>query len=248
MTQWNQDIWVDWLRPWEKYNFIQEIKIPLGMLREEINELGRIAPYTRYPYIRDDSYLRYVARQEYSGYRTEIGHWKWYDTSDRIIAKIRSSRPYRPNNLWGVCVSGYFNPTHKGHLELIAAADEIAYQRKEPLIVIVNNDRQVKLKGSCPFMKEAERLDMVFALRGVSDVYLSLDIDRTVAYSLRLIRPSVFVNSGDVQTSNEQEAEACNEIGCEIEFVKLPKIQGSRDLTKKAHDWHSDQIWKNRGF
>jgi cytidyltransferase-like protein len=45
-------------------------------------------------------------------------------------------------------VSGYFNPIHQGHIEYInAAKDECDY-----LVVIVNNDDQVKLKGSAVFM------------------------------------------------------------------------------------------------
>jgi cytidyltransferase-like protein len=45
-------------------------------------------------------------------------------------------------------VSGYFNPIHRGHLEYINAAKEDC----DFLVVIVNNDLQVRIKGSKEFM------------------------------------------------------------------------------------------------
>jgi cytidyltransferase-like protein len=52
-----------------------------------------------------------------------------------------------------VIVSGYFNPLHKGHLELFQKAKEVG----DILIVIVNNDKQRELKGSQFFQDEEER-------------------------------------------------------------------------------------------
>ena len=46
-------------------------------------------------------------------------------------------------------VSGYFNPLHKGHLELFEKAKALGDQ----LWVIVNSDLQRELKGSKAFMK-----------------------------------------------------------------------------------------------
>ena len=58
-----------------------------------------------------------------------------------------------------IIVSGYFNPLHKGHLELFRKAKEQA----EKLWVIVNSDLQRELKGSNEFMDESELIlgDMV---------------------------------------------------------------------------------------
>ncbi|NCO00178.1 adenylyltransferase/cytidyltransferase family protein, partial [Candidatus Falkowbacteria bacterium] len=42
-----------------------------------------------------------------------------------------------------VVVSGYFNPLHVGHIEMIEKAKKLG----DKLITIVNNDYQVKLKG-----------------------------------------------------------------------------------------------------
>ena len=60
-----------------------------------------------------------------------------------------------------VIVSGYFNPLHKGHLELFKKAKEVGDLR----CVIVNNDIQRELKGSQFFMDEEERIEIIRALK-----------------------------------------------------------------------------------
>ena len=66
-------------------------------------------------------------------------------------------------------VSGYFNPIHQGHIEYINAAK----QDCDHLVVIVNNDYQVKLKGSTPFMDTRHRAFIVNSLQSVDEVFLS---------------------------------------------------------------------------
>ena len=80
-----------------------------------------------------------------------------------------------------IIVSGYFNPLHKGHLELFEKAKEVG----DLLCVIVNNDKQVKMKGSDPFMNELERLRIVRALRCVDKAVVAIDKDATVCDSIR---------------------------------------------------------------
>ena len=59
-----------------------------------------------------------------------------------------------------IVVSGYFNPLHKGHLELFQKAKASGAQ----LWVIVNSDFQRELKGSKKFMDENARLIIVIAI------------------------------------------------------------------------------------
>jgi len=66
-----------------------------------------------------------------------------------------------------VAVSGYFNPLHVGHLEMIEKSKKLG----DKLVVIVNNDAQVKLKGSVPFMTLADRVKIISALRAVDEVF-----------------------------------------------------------------------------
>ena len=56
-----------------------------------------------------------------------------------------------------VICSGFMNPIHTGHIDYMESAKALGNY----LIVIVNNDEQVKLKGSTPFMSESDRLRIV---------------------------------------------------------------------------------------
>ena len=80
-----------------------------------------------------------------------------------------------------VIVSGYFNPIHVGHIDYLEAAKEVG----DYLIVIVNNDKQVELKGSQPFMDQEERTKIVSSLRCVNRAVVSIDEDSTVCRSIR---------------------------------------------------------------
>ena len=80
-----------------------------------------------------------------------------------------------------VVVSGYFNPIHKGHIELFNLAKDLGSR----LWVIVNNDTQRELKGSTPFYDEEERLLIVSNLKMVDYAMLSIDNDNTVKQSLK---------------------------------------------------------------
>ncbi len=123
-----------------------------------------------------------------------------------------------------VCTSGYFNPLHKGHLALFKAAKNLG----ERLIVIVNNDEQVKLKGSLPFMDENERQEIVNAIRYVDYAIISIDKDRTVRETLRLIKPDVFIKGGDSTLENIPEKQMCEELGIDLVIgVGGNKIQSS---------------------
>lgn len=133
-----------------------------------------------------------------------------------------------------VVCSGYYNPLHAGHIEYLRAASELG----DRLVVIVNNDRQVDLKGTVPFMDEDARLEVVAALRWVDDAQLSIDEDLTVCESLRECyheaqgEPNlsmIFANGGDVD--EVREAGVCMELGIEIvKNVGGEKIESSSDL------------------
>ena len=68
-------------------------------------------------------------------------------------------------------VSGYFNPLHQGHLDMIEAARE----RTGYLIVIVNNDTQQLLKKGRVIQDETNRARIVRAMRAVDDVLVAVD-------------------------------------------------------------------------
>ena len=72
------------------------------------------------------------------------------------------------NKRKAVVVSGYFNPIHKGHLELFEKANEFG----DFLIVIVNSDHQRELKGSKEFQDENERLRIIQAIKHLIKTFL----------------------------------------------------------------------------
>jgi len=127
-----------------------------------------------------------------------------------------------------VAASGYFNPIHKGHIEYLKLAKELG----DKLIVILNNDKQVKLKGSKPFMDEEERKIILQAIKYVDEVYISIDDDETVCKSLSIIHPDIFAKGGDRFSNEVPEAEACKELNIKIVDCLGEKIQSSSELLK----------------
>ena len=96
-------------------------------------------------------------------------------------------------------VSGYFNPLHQGHLDMIEAARE----RSGYLIVIVNNDKQQLLKKGRVIQGEDVRARIVGALRAVDDVLIAVDDGPGIEHSLDAVRAAYpdteleFCNGGD---------------------------------------------------
>ena len=129
-----------------------------------------------------------------------------------------------------IVVSGYFNPIHIGHIRLFKKAKKLG----KKLIVIVNNDEQVKLKGSFPFMNEDERMEIVKSNRYVNKVVLSIDKNKTVCETLKKIKPDIFVNGGDRKENEIPEIGICEELGIQAIFgVGGKKVQSSSWLLNK---------------
>jgi cytidyltransferase-like protein len=82
-----------------------------------------------------------------------------------------------------IIVSGYFNPIHKGHSEYFNNAKALC----DELFAIVNNDHQRALKGSKELQKEDERMIIVSNIKAVDKAILSIDQDRTVCETIRMI-------------------------------------------------------------
>lgn len=129
-----------------------------------------------------------------------------------------------------VAVSGYFNPIHVGHLEMIREAKKLG----EHLVAIINSDHQVKLKGSVPFMPEADRVRIMEAIKWVDEVFLSIDKDGTVCESLRVVKPNIFGNGGDRNKKNVPEDKVCAELGIKMVYNLGRKIRSSSILIKEA--------------
>lgn len=126
-----------------------------------------------------------------------------------------------------VAVSGYFDPLHVGHIDYLEMAAELG----DELVVIVNNDYQASLKKGKSFMVEADRVRIVQALRCVDKAFLSVDVDRSVCKSLRLLAPDIFANGGDRANHEIPESKVCTELGISIIDGLGNKIRSSSDYT-----------------
>jgi cytidyltransferase-like protein len=135
-----------------------------------------------------------------------------------------------------VIVSGYFNPLHKGHLELFEKAKEVG----DILIVIVNNDKQRELKGSKFFQDQDERIKIIRALSIVDMAWISVDEDSTQNATLKLMVDKfygsmklAFANGGDQNNDTIPEAEICRQFNIELIDGLGDKIQSSSWLLEK---------------
>jgi D-beta-D-heptose 7-phosphate kinase/D-beta-D-heptose 1-phosphate adenosyltransferase len=146
-----------------------------------------------------------------------------------------------------VVISGYFNPLHTGHLDYIDQARSLG----DMLIVIVNNDRQVKIKGSHPFLNQEDRLRIVSSLKNVDLAITAIDTDATVVASLQelwhqnQVQPidskrtvdnsMVFANGGDRKRGNTPEEDFCKSEGIETVYnVGGEKTQSSGGILRGA--------------
>ncbi len=138
-----------------------------------------------------------------------------------------------------VIVSGYFNPIHSGHISLFKSAKELG----DKLVVILNNDSQVRMKGSVPFMDENERKDVTESIKYVDHVIVAVDKDGTVCETLERVHKVfseedtsfIFANGGDRKEGNVPEDKVCRDLQIEMKYnVGGGKSQSSSWLIQKT--------------
>jgi|TARA_B100001093_G_scaffold505423_1_gene562756 cytidyltransferase-like protein len=135
-----------------------------------------------------------------------------------------------------IIVSGYFNPLHKGHIELF----EISKAIGDMLIVIVNSDLQRFLKGSKEFQLEQERLEIIKAIKYVDWAMISIDKDKTQNESIEEVyeiykdtHKLAFANGGDQNNDTIPESKVCRKLGIELIEGLGNKMQSSSWLLDK---------------
>ena len=135
-----------------------------------------------------------------------------------------------------VAVSGGFDPLHIGHTRLFDAAKKLG----DELVVILNNDNWLVQKKGYAFMPEAERKEVIEALRAVDRVMLSShtkgDRDASVCRELHALKPDIFANGGD----RKSEADIPEDTVCAEDNIRMVfnvgmggKIQSSSALVEK---------------
>ena len=133
-------------------------------------------------------------------------------------------------------VSGFFNPFHGGHLDMIEAAKGMA----DYLIVIVNNDVQQELKKGKIILSEENRARVMAALRDVDEVMIAVDQDPSVIRSLEAVALKypddelLFANGGDRDSEKViPEGDICRQYGIQLVFgAGVTKVDSSTRINQ----------------
>lgn len=130
-----------------------------------------------------------------------------------------------------VIVSGFFNPLHGGHLDMIEGAAKLG----DRLIVVVNNDIQQVLKKDKIILSEQNRARLIGAIKHVDEVIIAVDQDPPVIKTLKQIAEKypddelIFANGGDRDSEKAiPEADICKEYN-----IKLVFGVGSHEVVKR---------------
>ncbi len=140
-------------------------------------------------------------------------------------------------------VSGGFDPVHKGHLQMIEAARELA----DEVWVILNSNSWLRNKKGKAFMKESEREYIMSQIKGVTKTFVCnprIPADKTVCdgiYSAvmayrREINGKMrmaFGNGGDRVQGNIPEEDYCKSMDVDMVWNLGEKIQSSSWLLEK---------------
>ena len=128
-----------------------------------------------------------------------------------------------------VCVSGGFDPIHKGHVRMILEAAQFG-----DVVVIANSDEWLIRKKGKFFMSWDERAEILGSIKGVVKVVKAKDDDGTVCESLKELKPTYFANGGDRKDYITPEGELCNQLGITMLWgIGGDKIQSSSWLLEK---------------
>ena len=146
-------------------------------------------------------------------------------------------------------VSGGFDPVHKGHLEMISEARDLA----DEVWVILNNDSWLRQKKGKHFMKESEREYIMSQIKGVTKTFIChprIATDKTVtdgiysAYQVWMRENGnapgpgdmAFGNGGDRGKNNVPEEDYCNSMGIAMVWNLGEKVQSSSWLLEKYYN------------
>ena len=125
--------------------------------------------------------------------------------------------------------NGAFDLLHVGHIRYLDGAKREA----DRLIVAVNSDKSVReLKGpSRPILREADRAELVAALRAVD--YVVIFDEPTVTPLLELLKPDVHCKGTDYTVDTVPERDTVRAYGGRIAIVGDPKEHSTTDLLSR---------------
>jgi FAD synthetase len=132
--------------------------------------------------------------------------------------------------------TGVFDLLHPGHVAFLREAKALG----DELVVVVARDSTAKRFKHTPITPEAQRLEMVAALKPVDRAVLGNEGD--IFEILDEIRPDVIALGYDQIHNEEKIAEESRRRGlARTKVVRLPKFEGDLDGTRKivqrVADW-----------
>ena len=107
-----------------------------------------------------------------------------------------------------VCVSGYFDPLHVGHIDYLRNARILG----DKLIVILNTDAQ-RVATHKNHLDETARKVLLESIRYVDEVHFALDTGAHVCDTLRHLRPDIFAKG---LSASDEELQVCTECGIQV--------------------------------
>jgi rfaE bifunctional protein nucleotidyltransferase chain/domain len=125
--------------------------------------------------------------------------------------------------------NGCFDVLHVGHIRYLQGAAGEA----DVLVVGVNGDESVaELKGAGrPVMNEAERAELIAAIRGVS--YVTIFRERSPARLIGVLQPDVHCKGTDYTPDSVPEAAVVRSYGGRVAIVGDPKDHSTTALLEK---------------
>ncbi|HEX7681361.1 MAG TPA: adenylyltransferase/cytidyltransferase family protein [Thermoanaerobaculia bacterium] len=125
--------------------------------------------------------------------------------------------------------NGCFDVLHVGHIRYLQGAAREA----DVLVVGVNGDESVcELKGTGrPVMNEAERAEIIAAIRGVS--YVTIFSERSPGRLIGDLKPDVHCKGTDYTQDSVPEADIVRSYGGRIAIVGDPKDHSTTELLEK---------------
>lgn len=132
-----------------------------------------------------------------------------------------------------VATNGCFDLLHVGHVRYLWRARQLG----DALIIGVNGDSSVRaLKGEGrPLNSESDRAEVLAALESVKFVAIFPEMRATTF--LQRARPTIYVKGGDYtpETLDEEERAALEEMGTEIQIVRLETGYSTSSLIERMH-------------
>lgn len=128
--------------------------------------------------------------------------------------------------------NGCFDVLHVGHLRFL----QDAARQADLLVVGINGDQSVRaLKGpGRPVMNEAERAEIISAIRGVS--YVTIFHDRSPGRLIGDLQPDVHCKGTDYTPDSVPEAAIVRSYGGRVAIVGDPKTHSTTDMLEKMRE------------